>query len=200
MPRIGSRRLRSPSRFRSRWLRPAVLVIACAACAGAAASEWTVVPGSGSVRMWATKQGAWFDGTFGDFAATIDFDPATPERGSIVGVVRTGSIETEDPQNANFVRAYLNVEEFPEARFESVTVSSSDQGFSAVGELSLNGLTRPVTLDFTFTGTENPGSPEHARFLGLLTIDRFEFDVAREIDVNQAGAEVTVQVELDLMR
>jgi polyisoprenoid-binding protein YceI len=164
-----------------------------------AAAEWTVVPESSAVTMYATKQGMWIAGVFGEFSARIDFDPKNPASGRIIGVVATVSVDTQDAQNNAYVHGYLNVEEFPESRFESTTIEATADGFRATGQLDLSGHTNPVALDFTFkTGGQTSTGSERAKLSGTMTINRFDFDIASDIDVNTAGQDVIVQVELDL--
>jgi len=149
--------------------------------------------------MYATKQGMWITGVFEEFSARIDFDPENPGGGKIVGIVATASVDTKDAQNDAYVHGYLNVEEFPESRFESKSIEKTADGFRAVGELDLVGHRNPVGLDFTFTASAGSSAESgRAKLIGTMTINRFDFDIASEIDVNTAGQDVIVQVELDL--
>jgi polyisoprenoid-binding protein YceI len=182
-----------------RLIAATTLSLVVAIGSSAAAAEWTVVPDSSAVTMYATKQGAWVAGNFEEFSASIEFDSADPQAGKIVGVVATGSVVTGDAQNDAYVLGYLNVEEYPQSRFESSVIEKTADGYRALGDLSLAGHTKSVALDFTFaTGTEPPAAAELARFTGTMTINRFDFDIASDIDVNSAGQDVIVQIELDL--
>jgi polyisoprenoid-binding protein YceI len=174
---------------------------AFAACAVAGAAEWTTTPENSAVTMYATKQGAWFSGVFEEFTAAIDFDAANPEAASIVGVVKTGSVNTQDDLNDAYVLGYLDVERFPEAIFESKTVERTADGYRAIGELTLTGYTNPATLAFTFAPDEESSTPStHAKFTGAMVINRFDYGIASDVDPSQAGQDVTIQVELDLER
>jgi polyisoprenoid-binding protein YceI len=170
------------------------------ACGFATAAEWATVPDAGSVTMYATKQGASFSGVFKTFTAEIVFDPAKPQSGRIVGVVRTDSVATGDDQNDTYVLGYLNVEAFPEARFESTAIEPTADGYRALGMLTLAGKTHPVALDFTFSvdAEAEPGPAAH--FFGRMIVNRFDFDIAHDVDTNWAGRDVTVDVKLDLRR
>lgn len=148
--------------------------------------------------MYATKQGDWFDGVFHEFTATIEFDPANPAAGSIVGIVQTESIDTGDDQNDNYIFGYLEVEQFPEASFESRSITATEDGFEAMGELTLKGITKPAVINFTFTPAE--GDVSAARFWGAMTIDRFAHDIAADIDTSWAGKDVEVRIDLALRR
>jgi polyisoprenoid-binding protein YceI len=164
-----------------------------------ALGDWSVLPGSSSVTMYATKQGAWFDGSFAEFTAAVDFDPAAPAEGSIAGTVRTDSIDTGDEQNDAYVLRYLEVENYPEAQFVSTAIRKGTDSYEADGELTLLGLTKPVTLYFSFeTTSASSADAMRATFVGQMTIDRFDFGIASDIDTTQAGRQVVVQIELDL--
>ena len=164
---------------------------------GASAGEWKPAADGSSVTLHTIKQGASFSGVFDEFTATIDFDESAPEAGRIVGNVRTDSYRTADPQNDTYVRGYLDVEQFPEARFESARIETTPEGYLASGELTIKGITKPATLLFIFTTTSESG-PAAARFQGLMTINRFDFDVAADVDTSWAGRDVTVAIDLHL--
>lgn len=185
----------------SGWLH---LMAACwclIAAGNVRAAEWTPDAGASTVTMYASKQGTSFSGVFDRFSATIDFDLAAPAAGRIIGIVRTDSFRTDDSQNDTYVRGYLEVEAFPEARFESSSIEKTAEGFRASGELTLKGITRQATLDFAFTTDPAAGDQATAaRFQGLMTINRFDFDVAADVDTSWAGQDVTVAIDLILER
>jgi polyisoprenoid-binding protein YceI len=165
------------------------------------ASEWTLVPETSAVTMYATKQGAWITGVFKEFSAGIDFDTADPGGGKITGVVVTGSVDTQDAQNDAYVIGYLNVVEHPESRFESSAIETTAEGYRAVGELNLAGHSNPAVLDFSFsTGSVPSATSDRAKLVGTMTINRFDYEIAGDIDTNVAGQDVIVRIELDLSR
>jgi polyisoprenoid-binding protein YceI len=176
-------------------------LLGCFVCSAAGASDWTVAADSSAVTMYAVKQGTTFNGVFQDFSAEIEFDPAHPESGRILGIVKTGSIETHDAQNDTYVHSYLETEEYPEARFESKSIETIPGGFRANGDLTVKGITRPAAFEFTFAAaTESTTPASHARLAGGMTVNRFDFDVAADVDINFAGQDIYIQVELELRR
>lgn len=178
----------------------AVCLIAFGASTRLAAEEWTMAAQESAVTMWVTKQGAWFSGVFEDFSAEIQFDAESPESGQIIGIVETRSINTEDSTNDAYVRGYLEVEDFPEARFESSSIAVTPEGYRATGELTLVGKEKPATLDFTFITAEGPSaSNRSADFSGTMSVNRFDYEIGMDVDTNEAGEFVIVQVELKLI-
>lgn len=183
-------------------IRVGALLTACAGLTfvgSAAAAEWTVVDDSSAVRFSAVQQGTRFNGAFREFEANIDFDPANPAGGSIVGVVQTESVTTRDhDRDAALTDAdWFNTREHPEARFESQSIEKTDDGFVANGELTLKGKTNPAQMQFTFDAS----SESQAKFTGTMTINRFDYDVGQGWnDTSWIGQDVDVTVELNLTK
>jgi polyisoprenoid-binding protein YceI len=185
-----------------RYVKPLILVAGITLCAAAIAAEWNVVPETSSVGFTGSQQGTRFNGRFQTFAAEIDFDQDAPAGGKIVGTVQVDSVNTRDhDRDASLVdRDWFNAKEFPEARFESQTISRGDDGsYQAAGELTLKGQTKPATLKFTFSPAASGGAT--AQFAGTMVVNRFDFNVGEGWnDTSWVGQDVTVDVKLDLKR
>jgi polyisoprenoid-binding protein YceI len=94
-------------------------------------------------------------GRFDRFDATLDFDPQQPEAARLVAAIDPASIDLNLPAFEQDLRGpdWLDVARYPEARFESRTIAITgvDTG-KVTGDLTLHGVTAPVTLDVTFNG------------------------------------------------
>jgi polyisoprenoid-binding protein YceI len=180
-------------------IRSALLAVAGLGTLGTAlAAEWQVVPETSSVSFVGVQQGTKFTGRFREFTAAIDFDAGMPAGGSIVGVVQTGSVNTRDhDRDAALTDGdWFATSNYPEATFESQSITKTDSGFEAAGELTLKGTTKPVTMTFTFDE-----SGDTAKFAGAMTIDRFDFSVGEGWnDTSWVGQDVEVSIELDLKK
>jgi polyisoprenoid-binding protein YceI len=177
----------------------AALLATSAGIGSAAAAEWQLAEGQGSVEFTAVQQGTKFTGRFRTFSAVVDIDPDDVEGGHITGTVETASVNTRDhDRDASLLdRDWFDSSTHPEAWFESQTITRLDDGsYRAAGELTLKGTTRPMNLDFTFDA-----SGETAEFSGDMTIDRFDFNVGEGwSDTSWVGQNVEVRVNLALMR
>lgn len=163
---------------------------------GASAGEWKVAEDSSTVKFTFIQQGSRYDGRFEDFDATIDFDPANPASGSIVGVVKTASVSTRDFDRDATLQDpdWFDSENNPEARFESESIEKTADGFVANGQLTLKGKTNPAALTFTW---EPSGSTAH--FAGKMTVNRFDYNVGEGWnDTSFVGQDVEVEVDLEL--
>ena len=176
------------------------LFLSLLACGqGLSAADWNVMSSTSSVSFLAIQQGSPFEGEFSSFSAQIQFDPGDPGSGSIVGVVETGSVRTGDSERDRTLldREWFDPNNHAESRFESESIEATDTGYRANGQLTLKGVTQPVTIDFTF---EDTGSGTTAHFSGTFELQRLQFGVGEGFwsDTSWTSNEVTVTVELDL--
>ena len=173
------------------------LALASIVTGAAQAADWNVDKAMSSVGFSAEQQGSRFNGRFETFDAMIAFDPGDPASGKIVGTVVTDTVNTRDHDRdaALTDRDWFDSANFPEARFESESVSAQGDGsFEARGQLTLKGNTKPATLRFTFDA-----SGSSAQFDGQMAINRFDFDVGEGWnDTSWVGQNVDVQVKLSL--
>ncbi len=168
-----------------------------AAITAAHGAEWQLVSDGSNVRFIGVQEGSAFRGRFENFTATIDFDPAEPAAGKIIGVVQMESVASGDAErDATLMEAdWFDPENHPESRFESERVEQLDDGtYAAHGQLTLVGVSQPVTMAFEFDVADST-----AHFSGTFDIRRLDFGVGWDA-TNWIDDEVAVQVELDLQQ
>lgn len=175
----------------------ALVFFAAALSQPAAAAEWQLVADSSNVRFIGVQEGSAFRGRFENFSAMIDFDPQNPRAGRIVGVVKMDSVESGDTErDATLMEPdWFDPDNHPESRFESERIEPLEDGtFAAHGQLTLVGISQPVTMAFEFDVTDST-----AHFSGSFDIKRLDFGVGWDA-TNWIDDEVAVQVELDLQQ
>jgi polyisoprenoid-binding protein YceI len=94
-------------------------------------------------------------GRFDRFDATLDFDPQEPEAAKLVVAIDAASIDFNLPSFEQDLRGpgWLDVERYPEARFQSRAIEVTGERTGTVtGDLTLHGVSAPMTLDVTFNG------------------------------------------------
>src|SRR5579864_3668435 len=94
-------------------------------------------------------------GQFTQFSGTIALDEEHPERSHVEVSIDPTSISTGDPKRDGHLRTadFFEVEKYPEIRFASTTVErTGDDEYRVAGDLSMHGITRPVTLNVTLEG------------------------------------------------
>ena len=176
------------------WVATAALAVTFA-LGEAQAGEWQMVEDSSTVRFIGVQEGSAFRGRFRNFTAEIDFDPANPAAGKIIGVVAMDSARTGDAErDATLLEPdWFDPENHPESRFESERIEKLDDGtFAAHGALTIIGNSNPVTMEFEWSEKDST-----AEFSGSFDILRLDFGVGWDA-TNWIDNEVGVQVELEL--
>lgn len=97
-------------------------------------------------------------GYFGELSATADIDPDHPEAAALEVTVQMASIRTHNDARDKDLRSsnILDADQFPTMTFKSTAVTAvADDNFQLTGDLTIKGITRPVTLEVTKYGEFN---------------------------------------------
>lgn len=125
---------------------------------------------------------------FTDIAADLQFDPANPAAMSVSATIDPRSIETDfhgdkpdfDAELAG--PSWLDAAKFPKITFKSTKVDVTWPATANVtGDLTLHGVTRPVTLETTFNGGSKPSGMDPGSRIGFSahgSLKRSEFGVS----------------------
>jgi polyisoprenoid-binding protein YceI len=91
---------------------------------------------------------------FDRFDARYDYDPGKPEASQIKVTIDANSLDVGDAAiGKQFAREFLGADRYPQVTFTSAGVQRTSPGHGQLaGDLTLNGVTKPVTLDVTFNG------------------------------------------------
>lgn len=121
------------------------------------AGTWSVDPTHSSVGFSVKHLGiANVRGTFDDFEGTLEIGTGD-ESARAFGTVKVVSINTNDAGRDEHLRSadFFGAEANPELRFESSAIQPvDDDTFEIAGDLSMNGVTNPITLTAEIQGTE----------------------------------------------
>jgi polyisoprenoid-binding protein YceI len=146
-------------------------------------------------------------GRFNRISGNFSFDPANPEASKAHVVVDVGSIDTNHRARDDHMRdpTYFNVARFPNAEFRStrIVVTGARTGLMT-GNLTILGVTIPVTLEVTFNGiAPHPLGNKFAKYRGITvagfsartTISRNSFGMTNGRGEKGDKAELTIEVE-----
>jgi polyisoprenoid-binding protein YceI len=97
-------------------------------------------------------------GRFTDVSGTIDIDPDHPENAGVNATIAIKSIDTANQMRDKDLRGanFFDADQFPDMTFKSTKVAVTGQEADLTGDLTLHGVTKPVTLHVTFLG-KGPG-------------------------------------------
>lgn len=123
-------------------------------------------------------------GRFNDFSGDFSWDKETPESAAITVNIKTASIDTNWAERDKHLREpdFLDVEKFPEASFRTTEYTGDASGGKLDGELTLHGVTKPITLDVKAIGEgDDPWGGYRAGFRATTTIDRTDFGISYDL-------------------
>jgi polyisoprenoid-binding protein YceI len=141
-------------------------------------------------------------GSFDDFEGTIHLDGENPGNSSARVVIKATSIDTRNAQRDEHLRSndFLDMDTHPEITFDSTSAEQIDDStFKLNGDLTIRGVTRPVSIDLEFTGTAtDPSGNVRAGFEGSTQINRKHWGVNWNAALEGGGLLVSEKVRLDL--
>ncbi len=143
-------------------------------------------------------------GAFTDFSGTAHLDAGTPSASSVTLRIRTASIDTGQADRDAHLRSadFLDVTTHPEIVFVSTDVEQVDESvYQVSGDLTIRGTTRPVSVDFTLTGSaKDPFGNTRVGFVGALAIKRSDWGLTWNTPLDTGGVLVSdrIQIEFDV--
>ncbi len=142
---------------------------------------------------------SWLYGTFKDFDGTFSYDAANPEASKVNVTLKTASVDTNHAERDKHLRSaeFLNVSKHDTATFESTSVKSTGEGTADVtGNLTLNGVTKPVVIAAKFIGEgQDPWGGYRAGFEGTTTLKLKDFDIAMDLGPASETVELIISIE-----
>lgn len=146
---------------------------------------------------------------FTEFDSTLTFDPADVTKSKLVATVNPASIQTDyvagerdfNKELANDEK-WFNAAKFPSIRFESTRIEKTGDNTGKIhGNLTLLGVTKPLTLDVVFNGAfaEQPFSKKPTLgFSATATLTRSDWGL--DTYVPMIGDKVTLQIETEFAK
>jgi polyisoprenoid-binding protein YceI len=139
---------------------------------------------------------------FDKFDASYDYDPAAPDAAKLTVSIDVNSLDTGwDKADKQFSRDFAGAARTPVARFVSTSIIHNGSSGTVTGDLTLNGVTKPVSLAVTFNGY-GPLGPlgvlgKKAGFSATGTVRRSDFGLAK--DLPMVGDDVSLQINAEFV-
>jgi polyisoprenoid-binding protein YceI len=143
----------------------------------------------------------WVEGRFKDFSGVIHYDDKDVTKSSVEFTAKIESIDTGVAPRDKHLRTadFFDAEKYPEMTFKSTSVERKGKnGYVLNGDLTLKGVTKPVSLPFTIAGAIKDGGGNtrfgidaqtkiNRRDFGITwgkTLESGGFDVGNEVTIN----------------
>ena len=141
-------------------------------------------------------------GRFGGVTGTVRTDESDPSKGQVDVEIDAASIDTREAQRDAHLKSadFFDVEKFPKLTFKSTRIEGvAGDSFKLTGDLTIHGVTRPVTLDVTSEGRgKDPWGGERAGFSATGKIKRSEFGLTWNQVLETGGFVVGDDIKISL--
>jgi polyisoprenoid-binding protein YceI len=188
----------------NRTIRIAALSLALApALASAQATTWNV-DGSHSRAGFSVKHLVISDvkGEFEKLSGKAQVDEADLSKSSVEVTIEAASISTRDEKRDGHLKSpdFFDVAKFPTLTFKSTkVVAGKDGAITVTGDLTMRGVTKPVTLDGSITGTITDPQGNTRRGVSLTgKLNRRDFGVSYG-PAAIVGDEVKLDIQAELV-
>ncbi|MBX9725788.1 MAG: YceI family protein [Rickettsiales bacterium] len=169
---------------------------------GVPSGTYVIDPSHTSVNFGISHLGfSTYQGRFNTIAGSLNFDPKAPEQSTLTVTIDAASIDTNHAELEGKLKSadWFDTAKFPTATFTSTSITKlTDTTGKLTGDLTLHGVTKPVTLDVTFNGAgNNPfANVPQLGFSAKGSIKRSDFGISQYLPA--VGDEVSIMIESEL--
>jgi len=168
-----------------------------------ALERWGFDLAHSSVSFWVRHMMvAKVHGRFTGWRGTLEFDERQPATARLDVEIDVASIDTREPQRDAHLRSpdFLDAAQYPHITFKAVGATPAGTGqFKVKGDLTIHGVTRPVTLDVEYAGrAKDPWGGERAGFSARTAISRKDYGLMWNQLLEGGGILVDDKVEISI--
>lgn len=140
-------------------------------------------------------------GSFNDFTGSGYFDAENPAASHFELTIEAASIDTRNADRDEHLRSndFFDMEQFPQISFASTAVEAVDEAtYRVTGDLTIKGITKPVTLDLSYEGTAtDPFGNQRLGLEGSVVVNRKDWGVTWNAPLEAGGVLVSEKVTLE---
>jgi len=168
----------------------------------AQSSSWTIDPNHTQVNFGIKHLGvSTVRGSISGVTGTVVWDEKNPSKSSVEATINTTTVTTNNEKRDAHLKSpdFFNVEKFPTMTFKSTAVTSANGKLQVVGDLTLTGVTKSVTLD-----VDGPTPPQKGMGGKLVTgfsatgkLKRSDFNFGSKFAEPVLGDEVQFTIDIE---
>lgn len=142
-------------------------------------------------------------GDFGDVAGKVTYDGKNLSKASVQATIDATTIDTNEAKRDEHLKGddFLNVKKFPELKFVSTkVVPKKDGSFDLIGNLTMHGVTKKVTLkgEPLTKAIKDPYGNTRMGASATTKVNRKDFGISFDKTMDNGGALVGDEVKIDL--
>ena len=174
-------------------------------------AKWFFEPGHTAAEFKARHMMvSWVRGHFKDVHGTLDWDPENPGAASVEATIDARKLWSGEPDRDAHLKSadFLDVENYPTITFRGNRVELCGADYARLrGDLTIRGVTKPVTLDVRYLGQwQTPwwedgvdkGPKTRVGFVATTRINRHDFGVNWNGALDRGGVVVSDDVDITI--
>ena len=141
---------------------------------------------------------SYFYGRFNSPYGEFQFDPDNLSGSSFEIVASADKVDTNNPRRDGHLKSgdFFNARQFPTITFKSTQVTKAgDNTYKVAGDLTLHGVTKPITIELEHIGTRDTPRGHLCGFRTTFTIKRSDFGMT--FMLGDLGDEVTLMIGIE---
>jgi polyisoprenoid-binding protein YceI len=188
----------------SRFALALTAVLAMAAAAAAQAGTWQIDPNHSAAQFSVRHLGvSTVRGAFMKVSGSATYDPADPGKNTVDVTIDASSVDTRVQMRDNDLRSpnFLDVQKYPTITFKSKQAKSAGSGkLQIVGDLTIHGVTKEVTLDVDGPSApiKDPWGNQRIGASASTKINRKDFGVNGA--AGAVGDEISITIDTELIQ
>ena len=174
--------------------------------AAPSADSWKIDPNHSTLAFKIRHLVSTVSGTFLEWGGTLHADPANLAGGSVDVTIQTASISTRHDRRDSDLRSanFFDAENNPTISFKSTKVEVHGKTIRLTGDLTMHGVTKPVTLEGEYAGSMGSGGQQRIGFSATAKLNRLDWGIAWNRAVEGGGMllgdEVTLEIAISAVR
>ncbi len=172
-------------------------------------STWNIDPVHSTAQFKVRHFGiSNVDGQFNKVSGTVVLNEADITKSQVSASIDVNSVDTRIEARDKDLRSphFFDVEKYPTIEFKSKRITDSGGKLQVMGDLTIHGTTREVTLDVDGPSAEitDPGGNSRRGLSATTTINRKDFDLVYNnvLKTGEAvvGDSVKIQIDAEMVR
>lgn len=168
-------------------------------------STWSIDPAHSEVDFVVRHMSVSnVHGRFGGLKGTIVRNDADLSKSTVNVTIDTTSVDTGVVPRDNDLKSghFFDVAQFPTATFTSTSVSGDASHLKVNGNLTLHGVTKPVSLDVEGPSPTVPGMDHkpHSGYSASTTINRKDFGIGTKYPDAVVGDQIKLNIDLEIVK